>query len=109
MIGSLREALGRGERSAAGLEDVLTAVTENKVDTLLLEEGFEATGVACTSCGWSGLKGKECPVDSKPLRQEIDLKDWATRRTLAASGQVRIVKFNPDLQAHGGIAALLRY
>jgi peptide chain release factor subunit 1 len=109
LIGTLREALGRGERAAAGVEAVLAAVTENKVDTLLVDEGFEATGVACSSCGWSGLKGKTCPVDSKPLRQDIDLKDWATRRTLAASGQVRVVKFHPDLQGHGGIAALLRY
>lgn len=109
LLDALQEGLGRGERAAGGVTPVFAALAENRVATFLVDESFERDGVACTSCGWAGLQGKECPVDSKPLRQGVDLKDWGMRRTLATSGEVRVVKFHPDLQSQEGIGAILRY
>lgn len=109
LLDTLQEGLGRGERAAGGVAQVFAALSESRVETLLVDDSFERQGVACTSCGWAGLQGKVCPVDSKPLREGVDLKDWGIRRTLAGSGEVRVVKFHPDLQAQEGIGAILRY
>src|SRR5207248_11803562 len=50
----LEQGLGAGGRAAAGLDDVLEALNERRVELLLFEEGFRAPGVACPHCGWLG-------------------------------------------------------
>jgi peptide chain release factor subunit 1 len=109
LLGRLREELGTGGPAASGLEPVLTAVYEGKVDTLLVEDGFSATGVACPKCGWLGVEGSTCPVDGTDLDQGVDIVEGAIQLALAKSGEAHHIRYNPDLQGLGSIAALLRY
>ena len=63
-----------------GVDDVLCCLEEGRVDTLLLGEGFRASGVA----------------------------ERATEKALESSAEVVVVRHH-DLTPHDGIAALLRY
>src|SRR3954453_8531391 len=47
----LQEGVSTGGRGAAGLDDVLFALNERRVETLLLTEGFDASGCSCPQCG----------------------------------------------------------
>ncbi len=80
LLDRLEHGLAAGGRAAAGVEDVLSSLEERRVDTLLLGEGFRASGVA----------------------------ERATEKALECSAEVVVVQHH-DLTPHDGIAALLRY
>jgi peptide chain release factor subunit 1 len=106
------EALERlGERGAWGLGEVLRALNERRVDTLLLDEQFSSPGVQCPECGWLGPpEEKRCPADGTALMALDDLTDAAIELALQQSAGLLAVRHNPDaLSAHGGVAALLRF
>jgi len=109
-----REALDRlasGSRAVAGVEDVVRALNEQRVELLLLAERFAAAGVVCPRCGWlgSGPEGSgRCPADGTEL-EPADLGELAVERALQQSAEVRTVRHHEDLRARGGIGALLRF
>src|SRR3954470_15451035 len=46
----LSEGLSKGARAAAGLDDVLEALNERRVEVLLLAPGYQAAGCTCPQC-----------------------------------------------------------
>jgi peptide chain release factor subunit 1 len=111
-----REALDRlaegvsGGRGAAGLDDVLGALNERRVEILLMEDGFTAAGVACPRCGWMAAEGPErCPIDGEELERRPDVIENAVELALAQSAEVMFVRHHDDLPKHGGIGAVLRF
>jgi peptide chain release factor subunit 1 len=104
----LSEGLGTGTRAAAGLDDVLAALNQQRVETLLLAAGFRAPGVAC-ACGWAGTSGRTCPVDSGSLEARDDIVETAVEQAITQSADVRTVEFHDDLDKHGSIAAICRF
>jgi peptide subunit release factor 1 (eRF1) len=81
LLDRLEHGLGAGGRAAAGADDVLGALEEGRVDTLLMSEDFRAgSGVA----------------------------ERAMEKALESSADVVVVRHH-DLTEHDGIAAVLRY
>jgi hypothetical protein len=106
------ERLGEGGRAALGLDDVLRALNERRVECLLLDERFAAPGASCPECGWLGLDGERtCPVDGRELEQLDDLTEAAIELTLQQSAEILAVRRRrEELQERaGGVAALLRF
>jgi peptide chain release factor subunit 1 len=106
------ERLGDGGRAAVGLEEVLRALNERRVECLLLDERFGAPGTNCPECGWVGPGGERtCPVDGGELERLDDLTDAAIELTLQQSAELLAVRRRRDEleQRGGGIAALLRF
>ena len=100
-----------GERGAKGLEPVLRALNERRVETLLLAVGFSTSGVQCPACGWLGPPGEtSCPADGAELLQLDDITDPAIELALQQAAQLLGVQDDEDsLAGQGGIAALLRF
>jgi peptide chain release factor subunit 1 len=106
------ERLGEGGRAALGLEDVLQALNERRVECLLLDERFAAPGASCPECGWLGPGGERtCPVDGRELVRLDDLTEAAIELTLQQSAEVLgLTRRREELQERaGGVAALLRF
>jgi peptide chain release factor subunit 1 len=106
------ERLGEGGRAALTLDEVLQALNERRVDTLLLDERFAAAGTTCPECGWLGPDGERtCPVDGRELEQLEDLTEAAVELTLQQSAEILAVRRRrEELQERaGGVAALLRF
>lgn len=105
----LRERLGDG-RAASGLEDVLEALTEQRVETLLLAHGFSATGALCPRCGWlGGAEVERCPADGTPTERRDDIVELAIDRALAQSAAVLVPRRSSEVADRGGLAAILRF
>jgi peptide subunit release factor 1 (eRF1) len=98
-------------RGAAGLDDVLGTLNERRVEILLVDEGFDASGVVCPGCGWIAGDGlSECPVDGTQLERRDDVTENAVELALAQSGEVLVVRYHDELAVvHGGIGAVLRF
>jgi peptide chain release factor subunit 1 len=103
--------LEEGSRAAAGLEDVLCALTERRVETVLLDERFTAPGTACRECGWLGPAGEErCPADGARLEPLDDVAEDAIELALRQSAAILPIRsLTDELRERGEIGALLRF
>jgi peptide subunit release factor 1 (eRF1) len=110
-LAELREHLARdgGALVAAGLDEVLAALVERRVATLLYQADLQAPGVLCPSCGWMGSGGESCPVDGTALDTRANIVEDAVRSAVGQSAEILALRDRPELGPLGGIAATLRF
>src|SRR3954451_2504517 len=100
-------------RAAENLPDVLAALVERKVETLLVREGAEAPGTKCVTCGWLGPAGRQsCRVDETTLDAVENIVEPAIQAALQQSARVHVIRREPDAAPppfDAPLAALLRY
>ena len=100
-----------GERGATGIEQVLPALNERRVEVLMLDEQFGGVqGVQCSECGLLALEGQSCPADGAPMLELEDLTDAAIELAVQQNAEVVALRHHADALADvGGAAALLRF
>ncbi len=76
----MAQGVGRGDRGAGGLRDVLAALEQARVEILLVAEDFDAPEL-----------------------------EGALEQAITQSAEVLVVRHHDDLAVHGGIAAVLRF
>jgi peptide subunit release factor 1 (eRF1) len=103
------QEIGRGGRAAAGLGAVLGALNEHRVELLLLQEGFRAGGAIETTSGMLTVDGGDVPVDEPQFEGRDDIVESAIERAVEQSADVLVIRRHDDLEAHGGIGAVLRF
>lgn len=109
VLDRLRERLSDG-RAASGLEDVLEALTEQRVETLLIAHGLSATGAHCPRCGWlGGAEVERCPADGTETERRDDIVELAIDRALGQSAAVLVPRRSNEVADRGGLAAVLRF
>jgi peptide chain release factor subunit 1 len=109
-LARLAEAYGANGRAAAGLSDVLVAVHEQRIEPLLVDQGYTTPGVVCPQCGWLGGKGfSECQADGTPVERREDIVEVVIERAIRQDAGVHVLRDRPELASHGHIAALLRF
>jgi peptide subunit release factor 1 (eRF1) len=106
----LAAGIGSGGRGVGGPEATLTALNERRVQTLLLEPGFDRRGARCRSCGMLMLDPQSrCPADGGAVEELAHLREGAIEAALAQDAEVMVVRHYPDLGPLQGIGALLRF
>lgn len=109
----VQEGVSKGNRGAAGLDDVLAALNERRVETLLLSQGFSAAGCSCPQCNSVySQNGGACPADGTELDCRDDVIESAVHLALEQSAAVLRVGDEDhlnELRSHGSIAAVLRF
>ncbi|WP_028057592.1 baeRF10 domain-containing protein [Candidatus Solirubrobacter pratensis] len=99
----LVEAVGRGGRGAAGISQVLDALNQARVETLLIAENFRAGGRRDFE---AGLLLPEEADAGEPVE---DIVEPAIEKALEQSASPVVVRYFDDLQPLGGIGAVLRF
>jgi peptide chain release factor subunit 1 len=99
------------ERGVTGIEDVVAALNERRVEVLLLDEQFSGvSGVQCTECGLLATEGDSCPADGAAMTELEDLTDAAIELAVQQAAEVLAVHHDREaLDQQGGAAALLRF
>lgn len=108
IVEKLRDAIGSHRKGTAGLADVLAALNERKVATLLVSNGFIESGWVCP-CGALAVRGPKCPLDGQEMERSDDVVSDAVDAALREGAQVETCEANADLDVLGRIGALLRY
>jgi peptide chain release factor subunit 1 len=111
LMAKIDEGLGKGGRAVAGLRDVLTAVHERRIDTLVVQEGFTAKGTRCPQCGWMGVSaGGPCPADGTQTEVVDNVVETAVAHALGQDARVRYLAGDDEtIELKGSIAASLRF
>jgi peptide chain release factor subunit 1 len=110
LVDVLEQGLGTGGTAAAGLDEVLSMLEQQRVDTLLVPERSTLVAGLCPRCGRLSIAGDgRCPLDGAVLA-EVDAVEHAVERAAGQSAQVVVVRHGAGwLSEHGQIAARLRW
>lgn len=104
---------GRSARARAvhGVEETLRAVSEGRVQRLLLRRGLRHPGEVCDNCGLltTSSLGSLCPTCSSKPRSVTDILEYAVERAHEGRATIEFVTESPALDALGGVGALLRF
>ncbi len=110
LVRQMITAATKGGPGAIGLADTLTALQEERVHILLVEEGFQATAYRCDHCGYIGAQNtKTCVYCGGPMTPIQDAADAIVRRAIQRGVEVEFVQSNEELRQAGQIGAILRY
>jgi peptide subunit release factor 1 (eRF1) len=96
-------------RAATGLEAVLRALAEQRVETLLYDAALAAPGMLCPRCGWMSPDGEHCPADGERLQRRENIVEEARQSALRQSAELLPLRQRPELGPLGRIAATLRF
>ena len=109
VVDRLRGTVAAGRKGVAGLGDVVDALGDHRVDTLLVSQGYVAPGWRCDGCARLAALGRRCRRCGDEMTEVADLVEDAVEEALAQSCQVEICVGNADLDVMGRVGALLRY
>lgn len=106
----IQKAMKR-ERAVVGLEPVLQALQEARVQKLVLERDAAALGLQCVDCG--ALTEQEavekCPYCGGKMESVNYLMDLAVQKAVEQNAEVFIVPESQELRKVGSIGAMLRF
>ena len=99
----LAQGVGTGGRGAAGIAEVLDALNQARVETLLIAENFRAGGRRDFEAGLL------LPEDADAGEPVEDIVEPAIEKAIEQSASPLVVRYHDDLQPLGGIGAVLRF
>ncbi|HEV2820433.1 MAG TPA: Vms1/Ankzf1 family peptidyl-tRNA hydrolase [Solirubrobacteraceae bacterium] len=104
------ELRAQGARAAGGLDEVLVALVERRVETLLLHEGFSRPGLRDPDTGWLGIEGQRPPTEGH-IERHGDITEWAIALAVEQDAEILVVDpfAHEELRGEDGIGAILRF
>ncbi len=99
----LAQGVGTGGRGAAGIAEVLDALNQARVETLLISENFKASGRMDFQAGLL------LPQEADQGEPVEDIVEPAFENGIEQSATAMVVRHHDDLVPLGGIGAVLRF
>lgn len=100
-------------RAVLGFDEVLEALPQARVETLVVAAGLVAEGVRCPACGRLATAGARCPVCGAATVAEPELVEAAVEAALRSGARVETIPSEAEgatrLDEAGGLGALLRF
>jgi peptide subunit release factor 1 (eRF1) len=109
LVESMIAGDARGAKAVTGLDDTLQAVSDKRVDTLIISDGLRVPGYVQDENGFVVANLARSPLSDLELQEVKDVIDSAVAYTIAQGGHVEVITDNADLEGAGRIGAILRY
>ena len=94
----------------AGLAPTLKALSEFRVEILLLDPDLHEPGGRCPQCGTLYIEGlRTCPADGSAVAELDDVTEAAVAKALEQSAEVMLPAAHPALADADGIGAVTRF
>jgi peptide subunit release factor 1 (eRF1) len=98
-----------GGTTVLGLDDTLQAISDRRVQTLVLSDGFRLPGYVDYNSGFVVANLAKSPLSDEELTAVDDVIDSAFTLSLNQGAHVEVIRDDPDLDSAGKIGALLRF
>ncbi|MCB9418555.1 MAG: hypothetical protein H6667_02030 [Ardenticatenaceae bacterium] len=99
----------KGGNAVTGLDDTLQAISEKRVQSLIISDGFRTPGYVHPESDFVTANLARSPLSDTDMTQIEDVVDAAVALTMNQGGHVEIISNNPALESVGRIGAILRY
>jgi len=99
----------QGANAATGLDRTLQAVSDKRVETLIISDGFIAPGYLHPSSGFLVANLALSPLGEADMIETADVVEAAMAQVVTQGGHVEIIAENPALEDAGRIGAILHY
>lgn len=109
LVDKMLAATASGGNGVTGLDDVLQAVSDRRVQTLIISDGYRTHGYTQPESGYVVANLAKSPLSDSELTPVADVIDTAVNLTIAQSGHIEVIADNQKLNEAGHIGALLRY
>jgi peptide chain release factor subunit 1 len=110
LVKTLVTNTAKGREGVLGLDDTLAAIREGRVQTLLIRDGFRASGSRCSSCGYLTAQEMDtCPFCEGASNPVSDVVEVAVRQAMRAGGDIEVLQKEHETKGFEQIGALLRY
>jgi hypothetical protein len=107
LVEEVRQRTAGEHGGVIGLEATLAALTERRVSTLLIGDGFTAPGASCPSCGHIGPDLRLCPACHATNVEIDDVVEVAIQLAVAQGADLEFC-VGTELD-RSGVAAIARY
>jgi peptide chain release factor subunit 1 len=109
VVERVRAEAAAGRQGVTGLEGVLRALNEGRVDTLVVPFGTSQSGARCVACGRLAVEGSTCATCGGDLEPVPDVVESAVAAALRQSSRVETLTMANDVAGARDVGALLRY
>jgi len=98
-----------GGHGVGGLRTTLGALSERRVETLVVDPELASPGSRCPACGLLGLNLAECPADGTEMERLDSIIEAAVALAYEQAAEVVLPAPAPELTAVEGIGAVTRF
>ena len=109
LVKTMITAHAKGGNAVIGLDDTLQAVSDKRVKTLIISDGFRAPGYMHPDSDFVIANLARSPLSGEEMMPVEDVVDTAVILTMNQGGHVEILNDCPELEGVGRIGAILRY
>ena len=110
LIQQIQEFAGAGGRGTIGLKATLEAINEQKVNVLLVQEGYQHPGSKCPHCGLLMMEERDtCEACGQPAERVNDIVAEAIQQCLVLGAAVEVATEFEKLKPIQNIGAILYY
>jgi hypothetical protein len=110
IVDRLMTQIAKKNLAIVGLEPVLMAISEGRVQTLVIHQDYHVSGYRCPDCKViTSIPEEKCGHCDDSAQIVEDIVALAISLTLEAGGDVEVVMKNNQLFESGQIGAFLRY
>ncbi len=109
LVDQMITTAAKGGQAVLGLDATLKTVSEGRVQTLVISDGYHSTGFADEDGAFlSAYGGNDSPFGGDMVKMD-DIVEAAVSRTMEQGGTVEVISDSDELDRAGRIGALLRY
>ena len=111
MVDRVHAEAAAGRHGVEGLEPVLAALSDDRVETLVVPLGASGEGVRCSVCGWLGVAGKACTRCGGETEPLLDVVEAAVALAVRHGARVEVLTLLAEDQERQrpDVGALLRF
>lgn len=110
LLKKLVTGAAKEKKGVLGLDQTLSAVHDGRVQSLVIQEGYQAAGYHCLGCGFmTANELPKCQYCGSDFEKIPDAVEMAVHHVLKGGGDVEVLQQEHIIDGFKNIGALLRY
>ncbi len=110
LLKKLVTGAAKERKGVLNLDETLGAVHDGRVQELVIQDGYRASGYRCQGCGYiTAVELSKCQFCGSSFEQIPDAVEMAVYKVMKGGGEVEVLQHEHKVDGFTNIGALLRY